>query len=146
MVIRAMPMLQQTHDHWIVQTPGRRFIDLTPRIRSWLKARGFQDGLLTVFIPHTSASLTIQENTDPDVLTDLTDALAAIAPEDGKYRHRMEGPDDMPAHIKAMLTLTSVSVPVIASEPAFGLWQALYLIEHRRAGHSRQVIVHYVGT
>lgn len=131
---------------WVVETRGRSFVDLTARVQDFLGEQELRDGLLTVFVPHTSASLTIQENTDPDVLEDLADALSRAAPENHPYRHRSEGPDDMPAHIKAMLTLASVSIPVISGKAAFGIWQALYLIEHRRAGHSRHVIVHYVGS
>jgi secondary thiamine-phosphate synthase enzyme len=101
--------------------------------------------LLTLFIRHTSASLTIQENADPDVLRDLLDALEGLAPRDVAYAHDVEGPDDMPAHITSMLTSTSLSVPVSAGRMVLGTWQALYLIEHRDAPHSREVVLHYVG-
>ena len=104
------------------------------------------DGLLTVFVRHTSASLAIQENADPDVRTDLLDALDRLAPEAADYRHADEGPDDMPAHVKAMLTGVSLSVPVEGGIPILGTWQALYLIEHRRAPHRREVKLHYLGS
>lgn len=100
---------------------------------------------MTLFIRHTSASLTIQENADPDVLRDLADSLAGLAPPDRAYRHNSEGPDDMPAHIKTMLTNVSINVPVEAGHMMLGTWQAVYLIEHRAAPHRREIVVHYVG-
>lgn len=113
---------------------------------AWLRSINACDGLLTLFIRHTSASLTIQENADPDVLRDLVDALARAAPREGGYRHAMEGPDDMPAHIKSMLTATSLGVPVDGGVMVLGTWQAIYLIEHRDAPHRREIVLHYVGT
>ncbi len=139
-------MLRQESDHWVVETPGSRFVDLTAKIQDWLQHKGAGEGLITIFIPHTSASLTIQENTDPDVLLDLADALERAAPRRHPYRHSLEGPDDMPAHIKAMLTLTSVSIPVLDGRAALGTWQAVYLIEHRQRRHERRILLHYVGT
>jgi len=112
----------------------------------WLADNRADDGLLTVFLRHTSASLTIQENADPAVLADLADALARLAPESRSYRHDSEGPDDMPSHIKSMLTATSLSLPVLAGRMVLGTWQAVYLIEHRLAPHRREVLLHYVGT
>ena len=93
----------------------------------------------------TSASLVIQENADADVRRDLLDALDELAPQSGRYRHDIEGPDDMPAHIKAILTSTSVSIPVIDGAPVFGTWQALYLVEHRTAPHRREIVLHFIG-
>jgi secondary thiamine-phosphate synthase enzyme len=104
------------------------------------------DGLLTLFIRHTSASLTIQENADPDVLRDLADALDRFAPRKHPYRHDMEGPDDMPAHIRSMLTAASLSIPVVCGRLVLGTWQAIYLVEHRDAPHTREIALHYVGT
>jgi secondary thiamine-phosphate synthase enzyme len=115
-------------------------------VQEWLAGSGAGDGLLTVFLRHTSASLTIQENADPDVLADLGDALAQLAPESSRYRHDIEGPDDMPSHIKSMLTSTSLAIPVIGSELGLGRWQAVYLIEHRVRPHRREALLHYFGT
>ena len=138
-------MLQQAHHLIRVETKGPGFTDLTARIGEWLAAIGAGDGLLTVFTRHTSASLTIQENADPDVLRDLADALERTAPRAARYRHDMEGADDMPAHIKAMLTSASLGVPVRAGRAQLGTWQAVYLIEHRDRPHRREVLLHYVG-
>src|SRR6202041_3637891 len=103
------------------------------------------EGQVTVFIRHTSASLTIQENADPTVLADLTTALDRLAPENADWSHDTEGPDDMPAHIKTMLTATSLQIPVIKGRLILGTWQAIYLIEHRRRPHAREIVVQFVG-
>jgi secondary thiamine-phosphate synthase enzyme len=129
-----------------VRTGGQGFTDITGAVCGWLQSIGAGQGLLTVFIPHTSASLTIQENADPDVLKDLQDTLKRLAPEAGGYRHTIEGPDDMPAHIKAMLTSVSLSIPVIEGRTALGTWQGVYLIEHRARSHGRKVELHFIGT
>ena len=100
---------------------------------------------MTLFIRHTSASLTIQENADPSVLDDLTTALGRLAPENAGWSHDTEGPDDMPAHIKAMLTATSLQIPVLTGELALGTWQAIYLVEHRRRPHRREVVLQFIG-
>jgi secondary thiamine-phosphate synthase enzyme len=139
-------MFEQAHHRLAIATEGPGFIDLTGKVRRWLTSVGAKDGLLTIFVAHTSASLTIQENADPDVLRDLLDALDALAPRTRSYRHRAEGADDMPAHIRAMLTATSLGVPVIAGIPVLGTWQAIYLVEHRDARHARMVHLHYIGT
>jgi secondary thiamine-phosphate synthase enzyme len=103
-------------------------------------------GLLTVFVQHTSASLVLQENADPDVVRDLNDFFARLAPEDDPaYRHTIEGPDDMPAHIKAALTLTQVSIPVLEGRLALGTWQGIYIFEHRSRPHNRSIVLHLVG-
>src|SRR5262249_3778408 len=102
-------------------------------------------GLLTVYLPHTSASLLIQENADPDVLRDLEDAFARLAPKGAAYRHDTEGEDDMPAHIRAALTQTSLSIPVEDGAPVLGVWQAIYLFEHRDAPHRRELVLHAIG-
>ena len=127
------------------QTSGRGFTDLTAEISKFVKESGAQEGALTLFIRHTSASLTIQENADPAVLVDLTTALDRLAPEDAGWRHDTEGPDDMPAHVKNMLTATSLHIPVLKGELALGTWQAIYLIEHRRRPHRREIVLQFIG-
>ena len=104
-----------------------------------------REGAVTLFVRHTSASLTIQENADPTVLADLTTALNRLAPENAGWRHDTEGPDDMPAHIKTMLTATSLQVPVLQGLPALGTWQAIYLVEHRARPHRREVVLQFMG-
>jgi secondary thiamine-phosphate synthase enzyme len=128
-----------------IQTTGRGFIDLTAEVAQFVNEAGASAGALTLFIRHTSASLTIQENADPSVLEDLMTALDRLAPEDGGWRHDAEGPDDMPAHVKTMLTATSLHIPVIESELTLGTWQAIYLIEHRARPHRREVVLQFIG-
>jgi secondary thiamine-phosphate synthase enzyme len=129
-----------------VQTSGRGFTDLTAEVVKFAGDAGAKEGAVTLFIRHTSASLTIQENADPTVLVDLTTALDRLAPEDAGWRHDTEGPDDMPAHVKTMLTATSLHIPVLNNELALGTWQAIYLIEHRRRPHRREIVLQFVGT
>jgi secondary thiamine-phosphate synthase enzyme len=128
-----------------VQTSGRGFTDLTAEVVKFTRDAGAKEGAVTLFIRHTSASLTIQENADPTVLVDLTTALDRLAPEDAGWRHDTEGPDDMPAHVKTMLTATSLHIPVLKSELALGTWQAIYLIEHRARPHRREIVLQFVG-
>ena len=128
-----------------VQTPGRGFTDITAEIAKFVKDARAKEGAVTLFIRHTSASLTIQENADPTVLEDLTTALDRLAPEDAGWRHDTEGPDDMPAHVKTMLTATSLHVPVLESELMLGTWQAVYLIEHRSRPHRREIVLQFAG-
>jgi len=128
-----------------VQTSGRGFTDLTAEIAKFVKDARAKEGAVTLFIRHTSASLTIQENADPTVLEDLTTALDRLAPEDAGWRHDSEGPDDMPAHVKTMLTATSLHVPVLKSELMLGTWQAVYLIEHRSRPHRREIVLQFAG-
>ena len=128
-----------------VRTSGPGLTEITDEIRAWLREIGASEGLLTVFIAHTSASLTIQENADPDVRRDLVDALNRLAPENHPYRHSAEGPDDMPAHIKALLTSVSLSIPVVEGRTALGTWQGVYVIEHRACQHDRRVELHFIG-
>ncbi|AWM05145.1 secondary thiamine-phosphate synthase enzyme YjbQ [Bradyrhizobium symbiodeficiens] len=128
-----------------VQTPGRGFTDLTSEAAKFIADVLARDGALTLFIRHTSASLTIQENADPSVLVDLATALSRLAPENAGWTHDTEGPDDMPAHVKTMLTGTSLHVPVLNGRLALGTWQAIYLIEHRRRPHRREVVLQFVG-
>ncbi|MBC6715123.1 YjbQ family protein [Aurantimonas sp. DM33-3] len=129
-----------------VATKGRSMTDISAAIAERLIAAGARDGLLTVFIRHTSASLTIQENADPDVQHDLLNALDRLAPADAPYVHTMEGPDDMPAHIKTVLTGTSVAVPVSGGRMMLGTWQGIYVVEHRARPHSREIVLHFSGT
>jgi secondary thiamine-phosphate synthase enzyme len=128
-----------------VQTSGRGFTDLTAEIAKFVKDARAKEGAVTLFIRHTSASLTIQENADPTVLEDLTTALDRLAPEDAGWRHDTEGPDDMPAHVKTMLTATALHVPVLKSELMLGTWQAVYLIEHRSRPHRREIVLQFAG-
>lgn len=127
-------------------TDGKGLTDMTRAVAHWLADVNAADGLLTVFIRHTSASLTIQENADPDVLADLVDALERLAPEHRRYRHGIEGPDDMPAHIKASLTSTSLSIPVVDAAMVLGTWQGIYVWEHRARRHQRSIALHFMGT
>jgi secondary thiamine-phosphate synthase enzyme len=129
-----------------VATRGKGLYEFTAELERWVYAQGFAMGLLTVFVCHTSASLVIQENADPDVVHDLNDFFGRIAPEDSLlYRHTLEGPDDMPAHIRAALTQTQLSIPLLTGRLALGTWQGVYLFEHRRAPHRRTVALHLVG-
>jgi secondary thiamine-phosphate synthase enzyme len=128
-----------------VQTSGAGFVDLTAEIAKFVSDAGAKEGAVTLFIRHTSASLTIQENADPSVLVDLTTALAQLAPADAGWIHDTEGPDDMPAHIKTMLTATSLHIPVLKGELALGTWQAVYLIEHRTRAHRREIVLQFIG-
>lgn len=139
-------MLSQAHQTLCVQTDGEGFVNVTANLSVWLKDIGAIDGLLTAFIAHTSASLTIQENADPDVQHDLREALRKIAPHGSAYRHSLEGPDDMPAHIKAMLTSVSLSIPVLQGRMTLGTWQGVYVIEHRVHNHKRNLQLHFLGT
>jgi secondary thiamine-phosphate synthase enzyme len=139
-------VLQQAQHVMSAETKGPGFSDVTSAVAGWLGSVGAGDGLVTLFSRHTSASLTIQENADPAVLQDLLEALERAAPRTARYRHGTEGPDDMPAHIKSMLTAVSLGVPVIGGRMRLGTWQAIYLIEHRDRPHRREVLLHYVGT
>jgi secondary thiamine-phosphate synthase enzyme len=138
-------MLSQASTRLLVKTQGPGFTDLTEQVGRWLREIRARDGLLTLFLRHTSASLVIQENTDPAVRRDLLEALERIAPRSYPYHHRTEGPDDMPAHIRSMLSPTSVAVPVSDGKPVLGTWQALYLVEHRDAPHSREIVLQFMG-
>jgi secondary thiamine-phosphate synthase enzyme len=128
-----------------VQTSGAGFADITSEVAAFLREAHGGEGAVTLFIRHTSASLTIQENADPTVLIDLMTALDRAAPEAGGWRHDAEGPDDMPAHIKTMLTGTSLQIPVLAGEMALGTWQGIYLIEHRARPHRREIVLQFIG-
>jgi secondary thiamine-phosphate synthase enzyme len=128
-----------------VQTQGKGFVDLTADVAGFVRDSGAIEGAVTLFIRHTSASLTIQENADPSVLADLKTALSRLAPEDFAWSHDTEGPDDMPAHVKTMLTATSLQIPVLTGELALGTWQAIYLVEHRSRPHTREVVLQFLG-
>ena len=129
-----------------VQTTGRGFVDLTAEVAKFARDAGAQEGAVMLFIRHTSASLTIQENADPSVLDDLLTALARLAPENAGWTHDTEGPDDMPAHVKTMLTMTSLHVPVLHGELVLGTWQAIYLVEHRSRPHRREIVLQFAGS
>lgn len=139
-------MFAQANRTLRVRTTGPGFTEITRQVCAWLTEIGAGEGLLTLFIAHTSASLTIQENADVDVRLDLRDALNGLAPQGTHYRHGAEGPDDMPAHIKAMLTSVSLSIPIIEGRTALGTWQGIYVIEHRERSHERKVELHFIGT
>jgi secondary thiamine-phosphate synthase enzyme len=126
-------------------TRGRGFVDVTRAMAEWLAGSGIHEGLLTLLCRHTSASLLIQENASPDVRADLAHWLDRLAPEGPHYAHDDEGPDDMPAHLKATLTGVNLQVPVIGGRMALGTWQAIYLAEHRRMPHRRQIAVYLIG-
>ena len=126
-----------------ISTHGPGLYEITDAVMEFLRGRA--DGLLTCFIRHTSASLLIQENADPDVQKDLQDFFAHLAKSGPKFRHTTEGPDDMPSHIRAALTQTSIAIPVKGGKPVLGTWQGLYVFEHRDAPHRRGVLLHYVG-
>ncbi|GEP10902.1 secondary thiamine-phosphate synthase enzyme YjbQ [Methylobacterium gnaphalii] len=128
-----------------VATPGQGFTEITDAVAAFVRQSGLRDGLVTVFCRHTSASLTIQENADPDVRTDLLTALDSLAPRDAGWVHDAEGPDDMPAHIRTMLSDSGLTVPVIDGRLGLGTWQGIYLIEHRDRGHRREILLSAIG-
>jgi len=136
---------QTTHQIYI-QTRGKGLYDFTAQIENWVTGQKLQTGLLTVFCQHTSASLVIQENADPDVLSDLADFFGRLVPEDTQlYRHTAEGPDDMTSHIRSALTQTQLSIPIHNGRLALGTWQGVYVFEHRERAHRRSVILHLLG-
>ena len=138
--------MQQFLGQISVHTQGKGLYEFTREVESWVREQADGDGLLTLFVRHTSASLTIQENADPDVILDLESFFSRLVPEnDPIYRHTMEGPDDMPAHVRAALTQTHLSIPVSQGQPVLGTWQGIYLFEHRRAGHRRSVSLHLLS-
>jgi|TARA_B110000438_G_scaffold49401_1_gene49910 secondary thiamine-phosphate synthase enzyme len=136
---------QATHQ-LSTSTSGKGLYNITREIRPWVIKQKFSTGLLTIFIPHTSASIVIQENADPDVLHDLTNFFQKLVPDgDSSYLHRSEGPDDMPAHIRSALTQSNLSIPVNLGNIALGTWQDIYLFEHRKESHSRLINLHIIG-
>lgn len=138
--------MRQVQTTLVVATPGRGLHELTREVRGWVAATGLRDGLLTLFVRHTSASLLVQENADPTVRGDLERFLARLVPDgDPVFAHVDEGPDDMPAHVRAALTAVQLSIPVADGAPRLGTWQGIYLYEHRRRGHRREVAAHLFG-
>jgi len=129
-----------------VETEGEGLVEITRDAARFVADIGARDGMLFLFIRHTSASLTVQENADPDVRTDLVTALRRLAPSDAPWVHDVEGPDDMPAHVKTMLTGVSLHVPVIAGALALGTWQGIYVAEHRARPHRREVLMRFIGS
>ncbi len=143
--LRATAASRQALGRLAMDTRGQGLVEFTAELARWVAESGIQDGLLTVFCRHTSASLTIQENADPDVRTDLMAALDRLAPRTALYVHDLEGPDDMPAHIRTMLTGVSLAIPVVGGQLALGTWQGVYLVEHRDRPHRREVVLHIIG-
>ena len=138
--------MKQTEFQFSVSTKGRGIYAISNKVESWVQNQNIRSGLLTLFIPHTSASLLIQENADPDVLKDLDLFFNRLVPDgDPLYDHQTEGPDDMPAHIRAALTQTQLSIPIRNKEMALGIWQGIYLFEHRVHPHTRNVLLHLLG-
>ena len=138
--------MQQAVDRLTIPTQGQGLYEFTRAVRQFVTDADVATGLLTVYVRHTSCSLLIQENADADVQTDLNGLFRRLVPEGMDWLvHTTEGPDDMPAHIKAALTQISIGVPVVEGEPAFGTWQGLYLFEHRRRPHRREVVLHLIG-
>lgn len=138
--------MRQVQDSLTLRTSGQGLYEVTTEIAAWVTDAGVEDGLLTVFCRHTSASLTIQENADADVRRDLEDFFKKLAPEDPRlYRHTTEGPDDMPAHIKSALTDVQLSIPVTGGRMALGTWQGIYLFEHRAHAQDRELVLHLTG-
>ena len=140
-------MLLQKGTCLVFDTPGRGLLEITRPVVEWVAGSGFVDGVLTLFLRHTSASLLVQENADPDVRADLDRFFARLVPDgDALFRHRDEGADDMPAHVRAALTATQLSVPLAGRELVLGTWQGIYLWEHRLRPHRRQVAAHLLGS
>jgi secondary thiamine-phosphate synthase enzyme len=129
-----------------VETRGEGFVEITADATRFVLEAGGGDGVLLLYLRHTSASLVIQENADPDVRTDLVTAMRRLAPADAGWVHDTEGPDDMPAHVKTMLTGISLHVPVIAGAPALGTWQGIYVAEHRAKPHRREIVLQFIGS
>ena len=138
--------MEQAEFEFSISTKGRGIYSIQKEVEGWMGCQSIQSGLLTVFIPHTSASLLIQENADPDVLKDLDRFFNRLVPDgDPLYDHQAEGPDDMPAHIRSALTQTQLSIPVRNNKLALGVWQGIYLYEHRTYSHKRNVLLHLLG-
>ncbi|KAA0124594.1 YjbQ family protein [Methylobacterium sp. P1-11] len=142
----AGPVERHASGRLTIATAGPGFTDFTAAVAEFVRGSGIRDGLVTVFCRHTSASLTIQENADPDVQTDLMAALDGFAPRHAGYVHGAEGPDDMPAHIRTMVTDSALTIPLIDGRLALGTWQGIYLIEHRDRPHRREVVLSAIGS
>lgn len=142
----TIPAMHQHSSRFQIDSHGKGLYAFTERVADWLGQSGLAEGLLTLFVQHTSASLLIQENYDPDVQGDLERFLSRLVPEnDPIYRHTLEGPDDMPAHVRAALTQTHLSIPVVGGRMALGTWQGIYLFEHRHEPQRRNVAAHLLG-
>jgi len=138
--------MKQEQFKFSVSTRGRGIYCVSREVCNWVRRQDIQSGLLTLFIPHTSASLLIQENADPDVLEDLNRFFNRLVPDgDSLFQHQAEGPDDMPAHVRSALTQTQLSIPVQENKPSLGIWQGIYLFEHRTHPHKREIIMHLIG-
>jgi secondary thiamine-phosphate synthase enzyme len=138
--------MRQSLHRLTIETRGKGLVAITKPILAWVAEQGIETGLLTLWCRHTSASLTVQENADPTVREDIARFFERIVPEErGRYVHDDEGPDDMPAHLRAMLTDTQLTIPVDAGRPVLGTWQGIYLFEHRRAPHRREIVLHLLG-
>ena len=138
--------MKQEQFKFSVSTRGRGIYCVSREVCNWVRRQDIQSGLLTLFIPHASASLLIQENADPDVLEDLNRFFDRLVPDgDSLFQHQAEGPDDMPAHIRSTLTQTQLSIPVQENKPRLGIWQGIYLFEHRTHPHKREIILHLIG-
>ncbi|MBF4990142.1 secondary thiamine-phosphate synthase enzyme YjbQ [Methylophilus sp. QUAN] len=138
--------MRQQHETLSINAQGRRLYDITPQVLQWVQQSGIQSGLLTLYIQHTSASLLINENYDRDVLVDLEAFFNRLVPDgDDLFIHTVEGPDDMPAHVRTALTQTSLSIPVLQGRVALGQWQGVFLFEHRHLPARRRVLMHVMG-
>jgi len=138
--------MRQEFHHLVLATDGQRLYEITDRVRSWVAAQSIERGLVNLYVHHTSASLLIQENADPCVLQDLNDFFCKLVIEETRhYSHTQEGPDDMPAHIRAALTTTHLSIPVQDGRPDLGRWQGIFLYEHRARGRERRITLHLIG-
>ena len=144
-IVAIGPAPRQASGRLTIATSGQGFTDFTPSVADFVRETGLTQGLVTVFCRHTSASLTIQENADPDVQSDLMTALDGLAPRHSAYVHGAEGPDDMPAHIRTMITDTALNIPVLDGRLALGTWQGIYLIEHRDRPHRREILLYAIG-
>lgn len=138
--------MRQVSHQLSIPTRGKGLYSINRQVATWVADSGMRQGLLTVFMQHTSASLVIQENADPDVQSDLERFFSRLVPEgDPIYDHTTEGPDDMPAHVRAALTQTSLSIPLVAGSLTLGIWQGIYVFEHRSSGQRRNVMLHLIG-
>lgn len=137
--------MQQAFHRISIRTRGKGLTMITAQILDWIEQSGIQDGILTLWCRHTSASLIAQENADPTVQRDIAEYFESLVPEDRQYHHDYEGTDDMPAHIRSVLTNVQLTIPVMGGEPVLGTWQGIYLFEHRRAPHTREIVLHLLG-
>lgn len=138
--------MRQVQHEFVVATRGRGFYEITDQVSDWVRKSAIRNGLLTLLLKHTSASVLIQENADPEVRRDLERFFARLVPDgDSLFRHTAEGDDDMPAHVRTSLTAVNLSIPVVDSAPAIGTWQGIYIWEHRLHPHSRHIAAHLIG-